>query len=218
MSLLAATTRGARLGGSVPAKSEERAHLQTRLAFFGLSVGLACLFVWGMRLIVHPRVANHLLLAPVGALLGTWLYCRRGPCSWAALSRLDAVLAPLVGVSLAAFAAAGIADAPAVRTAASAAVLAIAGFLVPFMFIYGPPLLLEGPVVEIAWVTVTATAGVTALAAAAMGFGRRHLVPWERLVLGAGALCLVFPGLTTDGAGFLALAVIFLRPGPTKAR
>ncbi len=121
-------------------------------------------------------------------------------------------------VSLAAFAAAGIADAPAVRTAGAAAVLAFAGFLVPFMFIYGPPLLLEGPVVEIAWVTVTATAGVTALAAAAMGFGRRNLVPWERLVLGAGALCLVFPGLATDGAGFLALAVVFLRPGPTKAR
>jgi TRAP transporter 4TM/12TM fusion protein len=121
-------------------------------------------------------------------------------------------------VSLAAFAAAGIADAPAVRTAASAAVLAIAGFLVPFMFIYGPPLLLEGPVVEIAWVTITAVAGVTALAAAAMGFGRRNLVLWERVVLGAGALCLVFPGLATDGAGFLALAVVFLRPGPTKAR
>jgi len=121
-------------------------------------------------------------------------------------------------VSLAAFAAAGIADAPAVRTAVSAAVLAIAGFLVPFMFIYGPPLLLEGPVVEIAWVTLTAVAGVTALAAAAMGFGRRALVLWERVVLGAGALCLVFPGLATDGAGFLALAAVFLRPGPTKAR
>ncbi len=121
-------------------------------------------------------------------------------------------------VSLAAFAAAGIADAPAVRTAVSAAVLAVAGFLVPFMFIYGPPLLLEGPVVEIVWVTITATAGVTALASAAMGFGRRDLLAWERVVLGAGALCLVFPGLVTDGAGFLALAVVFLRPGPQKAR
>ena len=121
-------------------------------------------------------------------------------------------------VSLAAFAAAGIAGAPPVRTAMSAAVLAVAGFLVPFMFIYGPPILLDGSVAEIAWVTLTATAGVTALASAAMGFGRRELVAWERLVLGAGALCLVFPGLATDGAGFLALAVVFLRPGAARPR
>ncbi|HSM60144.1 MAG TPA: TRAP transporter fused permease subunit, partial [Longimicrobiales bacterium] len=114
-------------------------------------------------------------------------------------------------VSLAAFAAAGIAGAPPVRTATSAAVLAGAGFVVPFMFIYGPPLLLEGPVHEIALVTVTALAGVTALAAASMGYGRRPLAAWERLVLGVGALCLVFPGLLTDGAGILALGIVFLR-------
>jgi TRAP transporter 4TM/12TM fusion protein len=121
-------------------------------------------------------------------------------------------------VSLAAFAAAGIAGAPAVRTAVSAAILAMAGFLVPFMFIYGPPILLDGSVAEIAWVTLTATAGVIALASAAMGYGRRALVPWERLALGAGALCLVFPGLPTDAAGFLALGAVFLRPGAGSNR
>jgi len=97
---LASTTRGARLGGGAPGRDEEPAQLQARLGFFGLSVGLAFLFIWGMRLLVHPRPANHLLLVPVAALLGAWLYCRRGPCSWAALSRLDAVLTPFVGVSL----------------------------------------------------------------------------------------------------------------------
>ncbi|HSG07938.1 MAG TPA: TRAP transporter fused permease subunit [Longimicrobiales bacterium] len=114
-------------------------------------------------------------------------------------------------VSLAAFAAAGIADAPPVRTAVSAAVLAGAGFLVPFMFIYGPPLLLEGSVLGIAMAVVTAVLGVTALASATMGFGRRDLVLWERLVLGAGALLLVFPGAVTDGAGLVALGIVFLR-------
>jgi len=121
-------------------------------------------------------------------------------------------------VSLAAFAAAGIAGAPALRTAVSAAVLAVAGFLVPFMFIYGPPILLDGSVPEIAWTTITATAGVTALASAAMGYARRELAVWERLVLGAGALCLVFPGVATDGAGFVALAAVFLRPGSAPRR
>ena len=114
-------------------------------------------------------------------------------------------------VSLAAFAAAGIADAPPLRTAISAAVLASAGFIVPFMFIYGPPLLLDGSAAEIALAVVTAVLGVSALAAATMGFGRRHLLVWERLLLGAGALCLVFPGAVTDGAGLLALGIVYLR-------
>lgn len=100
MSLPVATTRGARLGGGVPGREEERAHLQARLAFFGLSGALALSFIWVVRLLIHPRPANHLLLVPVAALLGIWLYCRRGPCSWASLARLDAVLAPFVGVSL----------------------------------------------------------------------------------------------------------------------
>ena len=100
MSLPAATTRGARLGGGVPGKEEERGHLQARLAFFGLSGGVALTFLWVVRLLVHPRPANHLLLVAAAALLGTWLYCRRGPCSWSSLSRLDAVLAPLVGLVL----------------------------------------------------------------------------------------------------------------------
>jgi hypothetical protein len=105
MDLPVTTTRGARLGGEGPGRDEERTPLQARLAFFGLSGALALLFLWVVRLLLHPRPANHLLLGAVGALLGTWLYCRRGgPCSWKALARLDAALAPFVGLVLTALA------------------------------------------------------------------------------------------------------------------
>lgn len=114
-------------------------------------------------------------------------------------------------VSLAAFAAAGIAGAAPLQTAVTASALALAGFLVPFMFIYGPPLLLEGSVPAILGVSLTATLGVTGLAAAAMGYGHRHLAGWERVVLAVGSFCLVVPGLATDIIGFVALGVIFLR-------
>ena len=114
-------------------------------------------------------------------------------------------------VSLAAFAAAGIAGSPPLRTALSAAVLASAGFIVPFMFVYGPALLLDGTILEIALSFTTAVAGVTAFAAATMGYARRPLPAWERVLLGAGALALVFPGLMSDGAGLLVLSVVFLR-------
>ncbi len=114
-------------------------------------------------------------------------------------------------VSLAAFAAAGIAGSPPIRTAVVAALLAGAGFIVPFMFVYGPELLMDGSFVAVTQATVTALIGVTALAAAAVGFARRRLVWWERLVAFAAALLLVYPSLMTDGAGLLAFSVVFLR-------
>jgi TRAP transporter 4TM/12TM fusion protein len=116
-------------------------------------------------------------------------------------------------VSLAAYAASGIAGSAPLRTAWTAMLLASAGFLVPFMFVYAPPLLLQGPIPEIALVGGTALAGVTALAAAAMGFLRRNLRPWERVVLLSGAFALIFPGLLSDGYGLLVLLVIFFRSG-----
>jgi len=116
-------------------------------------------------------------------------------------------------VSLAAYAASGIAGAPPLRTAWTAMLLASAGFLVPFMFVYAPPLLLQGTFLEIGLVTGTGIAGVTALAAAAMGFLRRNLLAWERVVLMAGAFALIFPGLLSDGFGLVVLLVIFFRSG-----
>ncbi len=96
---VAASRFRARLGGA-PGQEEEKRLLQGRLGFFGLAGGLAFLFIWLVRLLAHPRPANHLLLVVVAAFLGTWLFCRRGPCSWGTLARLDAVLAPLVGLTL----------------------------------------------------------------------------------------------------------------------
>ncbi|MFQ5536625.1 MAG: TRAP transporter permease [Gemmatimonadota bacterium] len=159
-----------------------------------------------------PTTAAYVVLAALGApalvelgvpLLGAHLFIFYFGC-------ISNVTPP---VSLAAFAAAGIADAPPMRTALTAAVLAAAGFLVPFMFVFGPALLLDGSPVEIAVTSTTALAGVVALAAAAMGYGRRELAPWERTVLAAGSLALVFPHPATDLVGLAAVGLVFLRPG-----
>jgi len=118
-------------------------------------------------------------------------------------------------VSLAAYAASGIAGSPPLQTAWTAMLLASAGFVVPFMFVYGPALLLVGDPLEILLVVGTAVAGVTALAAATMGFMRRVLPAWARLVLGGGAMALIFPGLMSDGFGLAVILLIFFRFGPT---
>lgn len=119
-------------------------------------------------------------------------------------------------VSLAAYAAAGIAGSSAMKTSVYAMVLALPGFIVPFMMIYGPPLLLDGSVIEIVWAAVTATIGVTALAAGTMGFARRPLRWWERALVTGAALALIFPGLVTDAVGFTIILAIFARRGPAE--
>jgi len=116
-------------------------------------------------------------------------------------------------VSLAAYAASGIAGSPPLRTAVYAMTLAAAGFVVPFMFVYSPPLLLTGGVGQVLVATVTAGIGVTALAAGTMGFGRRRLAIWERFAMGGVALLMVMPGLATDAVGLAVAALIFFGGG-----
>lgn len=116
-------------------------------------------------------------------------------------------------VSLAAYAASGIAGSPPLKTAWTAMLLASAGFLVPFMFVYAPPLLLEGSLPQIGLVAFSGMAGVTALAAATMGFLRAPLRVWERVLLLGAALSLIHPGLISDGFGVTVLLIIFLRSG-----
>ena len=114
-------------------------------------------------------------------------------------------------VSLAAFAAAGISGSPPIRTALFAAMLAGAGFIVPFMFVYGPELLMQGPPLQIVLASTTALIGVLSLAAGGVGYARKRLAPWERVLALAGAILLVYPGMTTDGAGLVAVMIVFLR-------
>jgi TRAP transporter 4TM/12TM fusion protein/TRAP transporter TAXI family solute receptor len=120
-------------------------------------------------------------------------------------------------VSLAAFAAAGIAGSPPIRTAMFAAVLAGAGFVVPFMFVYGPELLMVGAPLDILLATVTAIIGVTALAAGGVGFARTHLQGWERALALLAAFLLVYPGLLSDAAGLVGVAVVFFRTESTSS-
>lgn len=120
-------------------------------------------------------------------------------------------------VSLAAFAAAGVAESPPVRTALAAAVLATGGFLVPFVFVYTPALLLQGSPLAIAEAVVTTGLGLTALASATMGFWSGRLPLPARLAMAVGACLLLLPGLPTDAAGALIVGFLVLS-GPRSAQ
>ncbi len=113
-------------------------------------------------------------------------------------------------VALAAFAAAGIAKADPTKTGFVAFRLALAGFLVPFIFVYDNSLLLLNTTTYHAVeITLTAVVGIIFLGAGAIGYFVTQAKYYERAVFVAAALCLIVPGLATDtvGVGLGALAI-----------
>ena len=112
-------------------------------------------------------------------------------------------------VALAAYAGAGIAKSDPWKTGISAFQLGIAGFIIPFMFVYAPELLLIGSVGKIIMTFTTATLGIVSLAA---GVQACLLVPtkwYETIVLLAVAFLMIKPGLITDSIGFGLFALVF---------
>jgi len=118
-----------------------------------------------------------------------------------ATRRTAGMALPLVAV--AAYAGAAIAGSDPMRTGYTAWRLGLAAFIVPFMFIYGPPLLLVGTFLEIFLAAITALTGVAFLAASIQGFILVPLKFPERAFLFAAALLLIKPGWMTDLAGIM---------------
>jgi TRAP transporter 4TM/12TM fusion protein len=113
-------------------------------------------------------------------------------------------------VALAAYAAAGIAKADLSKTGWTAFFLAIPAMLVPFAFVLSPALLFEGPLVITVQNTATALVGAYAMAAAIIGYQIRKATRLERVLLGAGAVCLIDPGLLTDVIGVVLVLGVLL--------
>ena len=96
------------------------------------------------------------------------------------------------------------------KTAVTATRLAIAAFIVPFVFAFSPDMLLiDATLGSIAVISITAILGMTAIAAGLSGYLMTHMNIAERALAVAGGLLLVIPGTATDvaGAAVFALAV-----------
>lgn len=113
-------------------------------------------------------------------------------------------------VAIAAYAAAGIADSNPVKTGFVAFRLAIVGFVVPFLIIYNPVLLMIGKPGEIIAAVISAVIGITFIAAGFVGFLRARCGVAERILLAAGGFLLLIPGLLTDLIGLGLLLVTFI--------
>ncbi|BCV24159.1 TRAP transporter permease [Gelria sp. Kuro-4] len=111
-------------------------------------------------------------------------------------------------VALAAYAGAGIAGANPSKTGWTAVRLAIAGFIIPFLFVYSPILLLQTRnTPALVQAIVTAILGVTALGIGAEGYFLHLTTLVERALFFAGAFGLMIPGAYTDLAGLVLVAL-----------
>jgi TRAP transporter 4TM/12TM fusion protein len=123
---------------------------------------------------------------------------------------LSAITPP---VALAVFAAASLAKANMWQSGFAAMRAAAPAYVVPFMFVYEPMLLLIVPDWSsqwafVAWSVVTASIGVICLAASLFGWLLTYALLWHRVLLFVAALCLIKPGLLTDAIGVSLLAVV----------
>lgn len=113
-------------------------------------------------------------------------------------------------VALGAFAAAGVARTQPSRTALTAFRIAAAAFIVPFMFVYGPELLLIGTVPNIIIAFVTALIGVACLSSGLSGWMFTRLNIVERLAILLSAFLLMHSGWNTDIAGLIIAISIYV--------
>lgn len=112
-------------------------------------------------------------------------------------------------VALAAYAASGISGSDPMKTSVTSFRLGITAYIVPFMFFYGPELLLQGVWYHAIPIMATALIGVYGLACAVQGwyFGRLPLL--LRAVLFVGALCMVVPESISDVVGIAIMVALF---------
>ncbi|HAQ07544.1 MAG TPA: C4-dicarboxylate ABC transporter [Bacillus bacterium] len=113
-------------------------------------------------------------------------------------------------VALAAFAAAGVSGGEPLRTGVNSAKLAIAAFIIPYMFVLSPELLMINTTwYYLIWIVFTAISGMTAIGAGIIGYWLRKLHWYERILGIVGGIMLIYPEGMSDiiGLGIFILLI-----------
>ncbi|MCM3161562.1 TRAP transporter permease [Metabacillus litoralis] len=112
-------------------------------------------------------------------------------------------------VALAAFAAAGVAGGEPLKTGVNSAKLAIAAFIIPYIFVLSPELLMiDTTWLELVWVLITAVSGMLAIGAGIIGYWMRKLHWIERIVALVTGLLLIYPEGISDITGIISFAAL----------
>ena len=174
----------------------------------GLALTMVCCIILGMGV---PTTANYCIMAstcaPILIKMGIPVVAAH---FFVFYFGIVADITP--PVALAAYAGSAIAKSDPMKTGVNATKLAIAAFIVPYIFAYSPALLLENVSGwwEVTQICISALLGIFGIAAALNG----HLykkVPWYfRLLLVAGGLGMMIPGTLTDVVGLALVALVIV--------
>lgn len=177
--------------------------------FIGLILTMVCCIILGMGV---PTTANYIIMASTCAPIlinGMSMHILAANMFVFYFGIVADITPP---VALAAYAGAAIAKAPPMKTALNATRLAIAAFIIPYIFAYNNAMIFVGDVtfLGVASIVISATLGMASIASGFMGYLIHDLKWYSRIALVAGGLLMVIPGTVTDLAGLAVLIVILL--------
>ena len=175
--------------------------------FIGLILTMVCCIILGMGV---PTTANYCIMASTCApILIKMGYPLVAAHFFVFYFGIVADITP--PVALAAYAGSAIAKSDPMKTGINATKLAIAAFIVPYIFAMNPSMLLmDQGVLAAVQVIITSCLGIFSIAAALEGYIVAHAPWWQRILLAAGGLCLIDPKLTTDLVGVAAIVVVIV--------
>jgi TRAP transporter 4TM/12TM fusion protein len=175
--------------------------------FLALFLTMVCCIVLGMGV---PTTANYVIMATITApiLIKMGLPVLAAHMFVFYFGIVADITPP---VALAAYAGSAIAKSNPMKTGVTATRLAITAFIVPYIFAYSPEMLL----IDAAWydvvqIVITALVGIFAVSAGMEGYMFTKTPWWQRLMLLGGGLLSIIPGLATDAAGILLIAVVII--------
>ena len=181
-----------------------------------LVLTMLCCIVLGMGV---PTTANYIIMAttcaPILATgMGMDLMAAHMFCFYFGI--VADITPP---VALAAYAGSAIAKAPPMKTAVNATKLAIAAFLVPYIFAFNNAMLfIKTKPLDVISVVISSTLGMLLIAIGMVGYFLRDTNMLVRLGCVAGGLLLVYPGTVTDLIGLAVLVAVFLLQKAENAR
>lgn len=176
--------------------------------FIGLFLTMICCIILGMGV---PTTANFCIMASTCAPI----LIKMGLPDMAAYFFVFyfGIVADITPpVALAAYAGAAIAKANPMKTGVNATKLAIAAFIVPYIFSYSPAMLFinVNGAIEVVQIVISALIGLFGIAAALNGYVYKKIPMLLRLALAAGGLCMMIPGTASDVAGLVIVGGIVL--------
>ncbi len=183
--------------------------LAAKSSFLALFLTMLCCIVLGMGV---PTTANYVIMASITApiLIEMGIPILAAHMFVFYFGIVADITPP---VALAAYAGSAIAGSNPLKTGVNATRLAIAAFIIPYIFAFNPHMLfIETVWYDVVLIVVTSLLGMFGISAGLEGYMLRDLKVYERLLAIAGGLMLVIPGLVTDGIGLALVAlVVFLQ-------